>query len=266
MAILLIAACEGPQRTPIFTPMREAVEIVEANRRKMIHGYKAVGTAQGRFRDADGTTRHFDLGLKLQLFAPHHMRLVLQNALGGDELEVGSNGRKWWILTRRPQEHYYEGWVADDFDVSIGGTVPLKPDQLIECMGVSPLDIRNASQRIDGDFQQILFTAPAADGRNVIEKEYWLDRYEPRLIRRILFRDAEGRVLLSSQIDDHQPVSDSGLKLPRRLVFTWPADDARMTITLRNWKIQKSLSTEHRAFVSPRDRGARFQHEHITTD
>ena len=262
VAGLVIAGCTPPKVVGRVLTVDEAVGIVETNRRFVTAGLKARGAARGRFTDGRGGRHHFDLEAKLQVVPPHHLRFTLEHVFGGREVEVGMNQDKWWVLVRRPEERYYEGRRGAT-EVSLGGTVPLRAERLMECAGLGPLSAKGAAPRVTGDCQQLIFLNNASDGRLAVEKEYWLDRYEPRLIRRVLFRDGDGRVTLSSELEDYRVVDDAGLRLPHRLRLRWPADEAEMTFHVARWRLDARLGTEHRAFVSPRDRGERFDHESI---
>lgn len=261
-AMFVIAGCEQPQRVVVFHTMEQAIDIVEANRRAVSGGLKASGSASGRFVDPEGRTRRFDLEAKLQIVPPSHMRFVLQHALGGDELEVGMNTEKWWLLVRRPSEHYYEGPLGSA-PAEIAETVPLRAEQLIEALGLNKLSAGNSAQRVADDFQQLIYFNADATGRPAIEKEYWLDRVEPFLIRKVVFRDGQGQVTLSSVLNAYRSIDSSGPMLPHEIHLAWPAKNAELTVSIRRWQALADLSPEHRAFVSPRNRGARFETESI---
>ncbi len=266
MVALLAAGCGEPKRSAMFTPMQRAVGIVEANRDLVRTGLKASGSARGFFVDDRGRKQHFDLGAKLQVVPPSHMRFVLQNAFGQDELEVGMNADKWWLLVHRPGTRYFEDAVGVEPGVAIGGTVPLRADQLMESLGLGALSAGQAGARVVDDYQQLIFMGTGADGRVVIAKEYWLDRYEPRLTGRIVFRDDEGRAVLSSCLTGYGAVGDSGLKLPYELRLSWPAEEAELVFRVGRWQELERLTTEHPAFVSPRDRGGRYDTEIVGAD
>jgi hypothetical protein len=113
------------------------------------------------------------------------------------------------------------------------------------------------------DHQQLIYFARRPDGDEYIEKEYWLDRHPPFLIRRIVFRDSDGRVAMSSELDKFRPVGEQGALLPHEIRLSWPLDDAATTFRIARWREMPDMTPQHRAFISPRDRGQRFEHESI---
>ena len=280
--VLMLSGCPPPKVLPAWHTMQDAVAIVEANRALAVDGLKAHGSVRGRFADDSGARRHFDLEGRLQLVAPDHMRFVLENAFGGEELQIGMNDAKWWLIAHRPDERYFEGARQHDRDRSRAGfarrpevnaaidnrraqpALPLRPESLIECLGLHPLSAPGTAHRVVDDYQQLIFVVQTSQEAQFIEKEYWLDRYEPHLIRRIVFRDRHGRVTLSSDLDAYRAVGERGLLLPHRLRLSWPLDDAELTFRIARWREVPTMTTDHPAFVSPRDRGQRFEFESIT--
>jgi hypothetical protein len=261
--VMTNAGCPEPPRQAGFLPKQQAMAKIQANRSLIDGGLKARGSARGHFLDAEGKRRHYDLIGKLQLVQPAHLRFVMENVLGRDELEVGMNDLKWWVFVRRPVETYREDWRDQDADV-YAGSLPLQPNQLIHSLGLDDIAANQVAQRVVDDYQQLIFVDRTAEDP-VIEREYWLDRFAPNQIRRVVFRDTDGRVTFTSELDGHAPVGDSGLLLPTKLRFRWPLRGAELVFRVDRWEVRPNLTADHRAFVSPHDRGARFEQEIINT-
>jgi len=234
--------------------MSQAIGIVESNRQSIPSGLRARGSARGRFRDGQGVRRHYDLEAKLLIRPPHSLRFVMEHVLAGDELRVGMNEARWWIWVRRPEEQELEGSRGDG-GVYVNGNVPVRAEQLMEALGLNALPETGVVQRVTADYQQLVFVA-VTQGRQIIEKEYWLDRCEPRLIRRIVFRDSEGRTTLSSQLDKYARLGNHGPLLPHLLRLRWPEQDAEMVFDIHRWWEDASLTPDHPGFVAPSDRAA----------
>ena len=231
--------------------MSQAVAIIEDNQGSLPPAMRARGSAAGHFRDSDGARRHFDLDAKLLVRPADHMRFVMEHALSGDEVRVGMNETMWWVWVSRPEERELEGRRGEG-GVLIGGTVPVRAEQLMEALGLAPLSPEVAAQRVTAEHQQLVYVVPG-DGRRVIEKEYWIDRYEPWLLRRVVFRDVEGRVVLCSELDRYRPLGTTGALLPHRLRLSWPGEDAEMRLRINRWWADDSLTADHPAFMAPSD-------------
>ncbi|MGB2987451.1 MAG: hypothetical protein WBE26_16425, partial [Phycisphaerae bacterium] len=108
-------------------------------------------------------------------------------------------------------------------------------------------------QRIVDDYQQILFLVYDDQGRVVLEKEYWLDRYWPQLIRRVIFRDADGVVTMQSALDDYKAYSHGGPLLPYTMTADWPESDTQLRFHVRKWTLVETVGPESIQFATPRE-------------
>ncbi len=256
--LVLIGCAPAVERKPLFTPMAEAVRIVDDNQASLPSGLRAIGSAGGHFLDGDGVKRHFDLDFKMQVRPGEAMRVVLAHPLAGDELRLGLNERKWWIWSRRPKEQQLEGDRADG-GLIVAGNIPVRAEQLMQALGLEAIHSSDAVQRVTADVQQLIFVArDPATPTPAIVKEYWLDRYEPRLIRKVVFCDDEGRVTFESFLDRYGPVQDGKGMLPRDVHIQWPDQGAEMKLRIRRWSADPKLTADHAAFVSPSDRAGMF--------
>ncbi len=249
--LLIVCGCPQPRPAPIFTPMAEAIHLIETNASKVHSALRARGSARGYFLDDRGVRRRYDLEAKLLVRPPDHLRFVMEHALSGDELRVGMNPTKWWMWVRRPREQAIEGRRGDE-EPNLAGNIPVHADQLVEALGLNRLANHRFAQRVVDDYQQLLSISEDGE-RDVIECEYWLDRQPPRLIRRIVFRDREGRITLSSWLDQYRPIS-TGAMLPHLVRLRWPAQGAEMEFHIDRWREDDSLTDDHPAFVAPSDR------------
>ncbi len=257
-ALLLsaVAGCPPQQTPPSFHTKEQAIRIIDRNRQSLTTGLKARGIARGRFRDDKGNNHAFELIGKLLVAPPNHLRFTMESILGSDEFEVGMNRDKWWTVTHRPGSAYHEGprgqtRVAES-------PIPITPEQLIESIGLNPFQPTTAAQRIVEDHQQLIFFSSDEFGNVIIEKEYWLDRRPRHLIRRILYRDDQGRVVFKSQLDRYRPIRRDGPLLPRLIKLSWPMGGAELTLTVDRWEERENINSSFRGFVSPYDRGVEF--------
>ena len=87
----------------------------------------------------------------------------------------------------------------------------------------------------------------------MLEKEYWLDRYPPRLVRRVMFRDADGVVTMESQLDDYRLLAAHGPLLPHQITAEWPKADARMRFRVDRWTPEEGVRPDGVQFAAPRE-------------
>lgn len=261
----LMVGCPPPMlRPPEPVTMSQAIARVNANTGRIHSCYKAIGAVRGHVTDQTGTRQPFDLQASIQMLAPSFLYGSFKSGLGTEEMMLGCNAQAYWLFINRDNQTYRTGTYAAHQPDAVDD-LPLRPDLIIEALGFLPLpDITVGTQgpvhRLVEDYQQLLFLDYTTKGQAVIQKEYWLDRRPPFLIRRILFRDPQGQVLMDSRLSAYRPVDSSSLLLPTKVYVDWPQDDSAMRFSIRRWKPLPDRGTDNAAFIPPHLRGQRFGH------
>ena len=115
----------------------------------------------------------------------------------------------------------------------------IRPDQLISTLGVSGLpkasEFLLGPARKHGKNHDILYyTRLQADGKFLLEREYWVSRSYPYQIVGFKTRDRFGRVSMSALIDDYWPVWEAGPMIPREISIIWPLDGGSFTMKMKS--------------------------------
>lgn len=255
---LVIAGCLSPARPARLDPigMHDAAAIVNRNIDRISGTLRASGVADGYFTVPDGPRRSYHLDATLFYLAPAYFRLDLKK-FGDRQILFGSNDEYYWVYNKE-DDAYYCGrhGIPDDLPPDI----PVRPGQIVDALGLTPIppstptgDSAGQVQRIVEDYQQILFIEHGEGGGLVLEKEYWLDRFAPRLLRRVVFRDADGVVEMKSDLDEYKPVASGGPLLPRLILAEWPKSDARLRFRARTWTIEQQVGPDGIQFATPRE-------------
>ncbi len=259
VALLLYAGCTPPPRLAPLDPLPldQAVETINDNNRRIIGVLKAEGRVIARVRTSKDRVRTFDLEGILIYAPPDHLRFTLKHDLGGDQLIVGANDSQYWFhdLTAgeppkvRSLDHLVNGRDSE---------FPVQPRQIIEAIGLSPLPdgaephpMRRPVQRVESEHQQLLLLDYDDSGAPRLEKEYWLARSDPRLVRRIIFRDAMGRVEMESQLSQHQPLGDIGPLVPFHITVDWPLEGSLIEFSISKWQMMPDRGKDLPAFQPP---------------
>ncbi len=253
-----LAGCHPrPEAFPLDpVPMREAVRIVNQNIAKVTGTLKASGFVDGYFTLPDGRSRSYHLDGTLFYLAPRHLRFDLKS-FGDRKFLFGSNREHFW---------YYDK-EADGYDCARHGRndeltsqIPIPPDQLIDALGLTLIRTESATsnqtqrvQRVVDDYQQILFLVGDEQDNLAVRKEYWLDRYRPRLVRCVVFRDADGVVEMESKLDDYKPLTAGGPWLPHTMTASWPRTDARMRFRVTKWRQAQGVGPKSVQFTAPKE-------------
>lgn len=265
LLLVYVPGCPPPPRRVLDPiPIDQAIGIVNNNMSRIATCLRAEGSAAGHFTVADGGRHRFDLRAVFFVTAPRHLYLTLKSGLGTEEVLLGSNDEKYWLHVKRDDDTYRFGTHAG-LEGDVESPMPLRPDMVIEALGLNGLPEQTVGaggpvQRIVEEHQQLIFLAYTSKGQGIIRKEYWLDRYEPRLIRRILFRDGMGRVVMDSQLDNYRRSADDGPLLPHRVRVEWPLEGGMLDFRISRWQPRPDRGTDHLAFVAPHERGQAYTH------
>ncbi len=254
-----VVGCDpSPVRTMPPITLHDAIDIVNDNTVLIEGCLKATGSARGHVVDAQGKRQQFDLHTSVQVLSPRYMYATFKSGLGAEEMLLGSNQQKFWMYIKRDGDTYRSGTYAS-LQEGKSTSLSLRPDLLIEAMGFYALPNTTVGtggplHRVADNHQQLFFLAYTDEGQGIIQKEYWLDRQSPRLIRKIIFRDAMGRVVMQSDLDDYRSVGDSALVLPHLVRIDWPQDGGLLELDIRKWNSMPGRGPDHAAFVAPHDR------------
>jgi hypothetical protein len=229
---------------------------VNDNVRRVTATLRAVGSVDGQFRTPEGGRRSYHLDGTLFYLAPSFLRFDLKT-FGERQFLFGSNPDRYWVYSKEAQSYRCGAHGRDE---DLPPEVPIRPDQLIDALGLTPISPESHAnpalfyvQRIESDVQQILFILRDSHDRAAVEKEYWLDRFPPRLVRRVVFRDACGAVTMESTLDDYRAWSPDGPMLPHKMSADWPTAGSKMHFRVTRWSLEPSVSAIGPQFAIPQE-------------
>jgi hypothetical protein len=223
-------------------PMREVVRQINQNNLQLptlwaSHGYVATVV------DDKKKTHTFSGEGALLYQGPRQMRLI-GNKLGvGTIFEVGSTQDRFWLKLVPEVETLWWGHYRH-LGKPCADAIPLRPDLVGEVLGVAVIDTDfNALpvpvMRFDHERDVYVFTWNARlPDRWFAVKEVWYDRQTKRPLRVMLY-DADGRVVVRAELNNHKPVDIDGTPTDRRPVIAnefllfFPDNGTRMELDLR---------------------------------
>ncbi len=230
-------------------PFPDALRIVNQNVERIGGTLRASGAVDGLVTLADGRTRSYHADAILFFLVPDHVRFDLK-VLGERQFLFGANDEYTWCYSR--EDRAYRCGRRDE-DGIIAPELPLRPDQMLDLLGLRPVVPESAVQRVVEEFQQVLFVVHDETDGILIQKEYWLDRYPPRLVRRVVFRDADGVVTMESRLDDYAALAPGGPSVPYHITADWPESGARMSFRVSRWTLVESVGRDGIQFATPRE-------------
>lgn len=264
MPILMAAAagaaggCQQPIKplplAPI--PMIEATRLVNDNLDRIGGTLRASGSVDGYFSREDGTRQSYHVDGVLFYLAPAYVRFDLK-ALGERQFLFGSNAESYWYYNKADGGTHcgrHGEWDAP------ASEIPIRPDRIADAFGLTPIPGRaglpdgiRSVQRVDDEYQQILYLAADEKDVTTLEKEYWLDRNWPRLVRRVVFRDSNGVKTMESLLDDYRPLSPGGPLLPHSMTADWPDAGSHLRFRVSRWAFFLDIEAGSVQFATPRE-------------
>ena len=263
-AAFAMAACNTvPTRVEPLPalPLAQASYLVNQNLDRITSTLRAVGPVDGYFTQPDGRRRNFHLDATLFYLAPDrtphggpYIRFDLRK-LGATQILIGSNEARYWVYMKEGNEFQCgRHGEADEFSVEM----PVDPARLVDALGLGRIPTGPVSQgrsacvqRIEGDFQQVLFVVHEEDSAARLDKEFWLDRHPPRLIGRVLMRDELGAIELESTLTDYRPLGSGGPWLPHLMVADWAKSGVHMRFRIRKWGLVDQVKPNSIQFATP---------------
>jgi hypothetical protein len=109
---------------------------------------------------------------------------------------------------------------------------------LIEALGVNSLPgarggLLEPVRQSSSDYDELIYLRFTEDGRLAIDREYYIDRRPPFLIRRIILRDAAGAEAMVAHLSDYKPIGGDGPLTAKTIELSWPEQQA--TLQLKLW-------------------------------
>ena len=265
-ALGALPGCHEPRRMEPLPPLplATAARLVNQNLERITGTLRAVGSVDGHVTLADGRRRSFHVSATLFYLAPDdgaeggpYVRFDLKK-LGDTQFLIGSNETRYWYYSKE-DESFHCGWHNEDDALS--AEIPINPRELVDALGLTRISTGlmhpgavGRLQRIDRDHQQLLFVVQDDEGPGIrLEKEYWLDRYPPRLIGRVVFPDDLGGIELESSLSDYKPLGPHGPWLPHEMIADWPESGVHLRFRIDQWNLIEQVKRESIQFATPRE-------------
>ncbi|MGB0715621.1 MAG: hypothetical protein ACPGXK_07080 [Phycisphaerae bacterium] len=233
-------------------PMDDAIAIVNQNVDRIDGTLRASGVVDGYYEDDKGRRQPFSMDATLFFCSPTCLRLDMKK-LFDRKLQVGANLEHYWLDNKLTNE-----FLCGKHGDRQTQRLIFQPAQLIEALGLTPIPLDLARpgeagryQRATDSHQKILFVGESnATGRQ-LQKEYWIDRTEPRLVGKVVFLTPDGQEALVSELSDYRRVSQSGPWLPHSIKAVWQEPDSEMRFKINQWKSYPNLNCASIQFATP---------------
>jgi len=247
--LALTTGCPPPPQRPAFVPMDEAIRRVNINNALLApEGAGLKGSpieATGRLRrDRDTSPISFSLTGTFRFSKPRYFILLLRDPANREALQAGTNDEEFWLLIRPEINTLWWGTFANlaartTVTAEYLEEMPFRPDQLIEVLGLTELPtdttgVKGPIYRPQDDRNVLIFLEYDRFDQAYIQKEYYLDPYQPFLVREIIFRRPDGKPQMHAFLSDYRTVDKTNAVAARKIRFEWPSADSWLQITIPN--------------------------------
>ncbi len=266
---ILLLACVAPlhalcgcgpteEAVAVFLPMPQAIDLVNRNNERISGRLYGSGSWWGKITFEDGAFRTADGTFRLHYARPN--RLCFQTkGFGGKYFEVGCNEDECWFWEQFEKDVLTIGTRQAMADAAMERGIPINAEDLMDALGVLLVDpdttgTNGARYRVDANHHQLLYEEVVGAGQGVIAKEYWLSRREPFLIERVLYRSADGRMMMDARLADHKQLAEGGALVSKRVEIEWPLNQCALKLDFDRLKLYGDL--DNIEFVAPDRREA----------
>lgn len=209
--------------------------------------------------DQKGKSHQFS-GDGYLLFRKPEDLLLTANVLTEKAFEVGSNRERYWFTVPREDRMWWG--MKDNFDPQKARDIPIRPDLLIDVLGVLDIDT-NFKQppvpvmRFNNDADKYMFTwnVPLAD-RWVAVKEVWFDR-KTKLPETILLFDENGRVIVRAWLREHKSIDGQRGMIATSFDLFFPENKSQLAFKLSDVR----PNTQRGRVTIPNDASFNFPEE-----
>ena len=247
---------------PAKLTLAEVVSLVNANNVPISFGLKGKSAGVSVKWTEDEGDRHLQADATVLVLKPSHMFITLDHGFGTTVMEIGCNEQRYWLWIKQEKDTLWWG-KNEHLSKPCSDEMPFRPDQLFEALGVSDLPIDTTGPagpmpRVSPTRNQLLFVTVAEDGQSYIEKEYWVDRWPPYFIRKVIHRDHEGRVMMHTSLDKYRPVrgdfpTGEAPQMAHKIHVEWPIRKATMDLEISHWSRNDRIDVNAIAFEFPGD-------------
>jgi hypothetical protein len=178
------------------------------------------------------------VGLRGQVVCqkPRNFRMGA-NALGAQEVDVGSNDQEFWFWIKRNDPPYLFHCSYDDLARgNIRAQFPFQPEWIMEAMGIAPCGpAENYEVKLNPTTLELVENTRSPQGQPV-RKITVINRVPvhgstPQVTAHIL-QDARGQEICAAYISEVQIDKTTGAILPRKVRLVCPAEKSEMKLQL----------------------------------
>jgi hypothetical protein len=202
--------------------------------------------------------QEFHLRAKLAYRKPRDFRLVAES-LGRIEADLGFSDREFWSWIAR-SERYRVHWSRQDIAKASRSSLPFRPEWILEALGLSDIDPAQPYELVQHNTGYWLEQKTKNTQGKEVRKVTVFCKQSGQVVDHLLM-DATGKQeICGAQILEARTVAPGSVILPRKIVFTYPAE--KLTVTMTLWAdavvLNPSFDIERARTLFTRPEGSSF--------
>jgi hypothetical protein len=257
----LLCGCPPPGPTPKEFPaiereLSEIVGVIERNSALLNQALWSQSiSVTARFNDEKGKQHIYNLEGTFLFDVPRRLRMDLRPAVGDQVMQLGSNDEVYWVWIE-PEFHLMKWGRHRHAGKPCSELIAVRPDRLASAIGFGGLPSREdgligPARKFGRQYDILYYLRPGDDGTYLIDREFWVERVPPFMVRVVQFRDSLGRTSVTAYLDDYRPAWDDGPLVPFAVSVSWPQDDGRFTMRIARLRGVPADKVSENAFVMP---------------
>lgn len=187
--------------------------------------------------DCKANSQTVGLGGMMMCQKPRNFRLTAK-VLSQPTVDIGSNKDEFWYWISKADPPYLFHCSYDALAKGVNVPFPFQPDMVVTALGIAQYDPNrryelNAPPK--ANYYELIESIKSPQGQS-IQKVVVFDRVErfppyPQVIAHVL-RDDKGKIICKATIESVQRDRATDAILPRKVTFSWPAQQLQMKMEL----------------------------------
>jgi hypothetical protein len=245
---------EGPP--PPARELEEIVESIESNAALLDRALWSNSVeVTARLKDDKGREHVYNLDGNFLFDPPRNLRMDLRPGVGDQVMQIGSNEETYWLWIEPEMGTMW--WAKyEHVGRDCGEAMSVRPDQLVAALGVGGLPkigegLIGPALRSGKTHDMLLYLREKPAGGYALNREYWVERRPPHMVKVVLFRDVLGRISMSAYLDGYRPAWDGGPLEAHEISIIWPREGGKLTMSIGRLKGMEVGKVSPRAFLRP---------------
>jgi hypothetical protein len=177
---------------------------------------------------------------KLVCQKPRNFRLKAV-VVGNPAVDIGSNGDEFWYWISKANPPYvYHCSYKELGTGKVNIPFPFQPDMVVAALGMAEYDpkakyeLREQPKYLEL-IQDVTLPSGQAAKRMTVFNRNKVDAPQPQVIAHVL-TDTKGKLICKATVHQTKLDRESGAILPTKVTLEWPAQDAKMTLSMPDVK------------------------------